>query len=219
MYIWKPQICFNVDTKRLNVALPKWASLPNDMGFFKFIYLLFILPFYMIDFLLQSFKNETFEVSMGLVIWFDGLAAGLPNCSVKEDQYLFSPLVAGKELADPVQLSLPSSNFQITLWCDMEIKDLWFLTCPCRLGTILNFWVFLYECHCQSWSSTLQNSLIVTWQATVMGCFLHLCLSKNSLSVQLCIAHHWPSCATTSLRWKMTEQDSVAGVFFSALGL
>lgn len=110
---------------------------------------------------------------MGSVLWFDGVAAWLPHCSVKEDQYLFSTLVAGKELVDPVRLSLPSPNFQITLWCILEIEDncLWFLTCPCSLGTILNFWVFLYEYHWQSWSSALQNSLIVTSQAAVVGCF------------------------------------------------
>lgn len=136
-----------------------------------------------LNFLLQLFKNETFEISMGSVLWFDGVAAWLPHCSMKEDQYLFSTLVAGKELVDPVRLSLPSSNFQITLWCNLEVEDncLWFLTCPCSLGTILNFWVFLYEYHWQSWSSALQNSLIVISQAAVVGCFLHLCLTCQHL--------------------------------------
>jgi len=153
-------------------------------GCFKvlFIYYLFF-PFIYLNFLLQSFKNETFEVSMGTVIWFDGIAAGLPHCSVKEDQYLFSTLVAGKELVDPVWLSLPSLNFQTTLWCNLEIRDncLWLLTCPCKprnhfklLG--ISLWMSVAELV----FSAVQH-LDSHLQASAVGCFLHLFLTCQHL--------------------------------------
>lgn len=103
-----------------------------------------------------------------------GLQQNFPIALWRKTSIYFLPFYL--ELADPVWLSLPSPGFQVTLWCNLEIKGnyLWFLTCPCSLGTILNFWLFLYKCHCLSWSSALQNSLIVTWKAAAMGCICFL---------------------------------------------
>lgn len=73
------------------------------IGIFKSYLLLF--PFIGLNFLLQSSENEAFEVSVGSVMGFDGVAAGLPHCSMKAidtTKYLFSTLVPAKEFVDPI---------------------------------------------------------------------------------------------------------------------
>lgn len=102
VFIWKTQMYLNVDTKCLNEYYLNEQHY-QMIGVFKSYLLLF--PFIWLNFFLQSFENEAFEVSVGSVMGFDGVAAGLPCCSMKEIdtmKYLFSTLVPGKEFVDPI---------------------------------------------------------------------------------------------------------------------